>query len=367
MSKKLGRNNRCWCGSGSKYKDCHLGRESKPRPTLDEAKKSYKKSFGKSYCLHPDSRSNNCEGEIVKAHTIQRNGGLSKIAIDNHVYHIVPDISRISSHNKFKAKLIGVNKASTFTGFCKHHDNNTFENIENYPFTGQLDQIFLLAYRAIVKEAFGKESQHDHAKMLHDYDRGLDIHSQKEFQEWYKSYRAGLTLGTKTMDRQKPIYDKALLSKEYETMNYFIILIEECPEFLCSGASILEIDFHGNRFHQLGRADVSQDIITFSIIPTDNGGAVCFSTLDNSEDTNSFLNSLKMLSNEQLPNALVRYTFAFYENTFVSPSWWENLNENIRESLVTRMSLIGKLPDNCLLDDGHKYVNWKIVDILTNR
>ncbi len=368
MSEKLGRNSPCWCGSGLKYKRCHIGRESKSRPTLEEEKNLLKESFGKRYCLHPDSKHGNCKGNIVNAHTIQRNGGLSKIAIDNHVYRLVTDISRISSPTKFEAKLIGIKKASTFTGFCEYHDTKTFERIERYPFTGQLEQIFLLAYRALTREVFMKSNQLDHAQMMNDYDRGLDISSQIDFQKFHKSYSYGLALGVRTGNRQKSIYDEVLLSKEYVTMNYFIVFIDKCPEILCSGESILETDFHGNRFHQLGRADIDQNIMTFSIIPTDNGGAVCFSTLDNSEDTKSFFSSLKSLSKEQLPNAIVRYSFAYYENTFISPSWWESLKDNIQKSIIMRMGFgVGDiLPDDCLLDDGHKYVNWNITDILTN-
>ncbi|ODS31686.1 MAG: hypothetical protein SCARUB_03203 [Candidatus Scalindua rubra] len=366
MSEKLGRNNPCWCGSGLKHKRCHLGREQKTPPTLEDAKKLLKESFDKSYCLHPDSESGNCKGKIVNAHTIQRNGGLSKIAINNHVYKLVRDFSTISSPTQVEPKLIGIRKASAFTGFCEYHDTKTFERIEKHPFTGEINQIFLLAYRSLAREVFVHECQHAHAKRLQDYDRGLDITLQKEFQERHKYYCHGLSLGSKTLNRQKSIYDKALLSRKYETMNFFIILIDKCPEILCSGTSILEIDFQGNRFHQLGRADIDQDIITFSIIPTDKGGAVCFSTLDNSEDTKSFFNSLKILSKKQLPNAIARYTFAFYENTFISPSWWEDLKGNIKESLIARMSLISILPDDCLLDDGFKYVNWNITDILTS-
>ena len=29
MLKKIGRNDPCWCGSGKKYKDCHLALDEK--------------------------------------------------------------------------------------------------------------------------------------------------------------------------------------------------------------------------------------------------------------------------------------------------------------------------------------------------
>jgi len=40
------------------------------------------------------------------------------------------------------AKLMGINVASTFTGFCSYHDNLIFEPIEKQPFQNSLQQIF---------------------------------------------------------------------------------------------------------------------------------------------------------------------------------------------------------------------------------
>jgi len=45
VSKKLGRNESCWCGSGKKFKKCHLNREHEPMPTFEEGKKLYKSLF----------------------------------------------------------------------------------------------------------------------------------------------------------------------------------------------------------------------------------------------------------------------------------------------------------------------------------
>ena len=36
MARKLGRNDPCWCGSGVKYKKCHLDREQQSRPGQQE-------------------------------------------------------------------------------------------------------------------------------------------------------------------------------------------------------------------------------------------------------------------------------------------------------------------------------------------
>lgn len=86
MIYNIGRNDPCWFGSGKKYKKCHLNRDKLPAPNIFEVVKSQRKFLNKKYCLHPNANVNTCSGGIIKAHTIQRSGGLDKIAKNGHVY-----------------------------------------------------------------------------------------------------------------------------------------------------------------------------------------------------------------------------------------------------------------------------------------
>jgi hypothetical protein len=52
--KKLRRNEPCWCGSGQKYKRCHLDRDKAPPVSRQERSQAFQKSFGTGYCLHPN-------------------------------------------------------------------------------------------------------------------------------------------------------------------------------------------------------------------------------------------------------------------------------------------------------------------------
>jgi hypothetical protein len=370
MSNKLERNAPCWCGSGKKYKKCHLNREHGPRPTFEEGKKLIKKAFDKNYCLHPNAKKGECKGDIVKAHTIQRTGGLTRIAKDNHVYRIKPNIFKSTTELVYETELIGVGKASTFTGFCNYHDTTTFEGIEKYHFSGELEQIFLLAYRALAREVFMKKNHLDTTEMLEGFDKGLSPVAQQQFQESLKFYSYGVSLGVQTVERQKSIYDTALLNADYSSLNYYVIFIDNTPEFVCSGASILEQEFDGNSFNQLGRSDINQDIITFSLIPIDEGGAIVFATLDSGKDMSQFFASLKSLSKDIIPNAITRYTFEFYENVFMSPIWWDSLADDKKKGLISRASS-GVRPDEVkapkgLIDDGIDYINWNITNIISN-
>lgn len=360
----LGRNELCWCGSGIKYKKCHLGRHLEDRPTIQDGKMLLKKLFGKKYCIHPESNQGKCKGNIVNAHTIQRSGGLSKIARKSHVYQIFPENNYIEKLVSYEPRLIGIKKASTFTGFCNYHDTITFKDIENKPFNSNDKQIFLLAYRALCKEVFLKKSHLDFLKSIKTQDKGLPEVNQIQFQESIKLMIHGCTLGVKTMENQKRKYDDILINENYSKMNYFIINIDSTPEFLCSGTVIPEIDFSGNMYRQLGNASIDQEIFTLSVIPTSNGGVIVFATHDNGIVSKNIIKSLNSLAVEKLPDAVLRFAFEYLENIYFSPFWWDDLNYDHKTNLLKRASS-GTQPDSehsktCLLPDGFNYLNWNI-------
>ena len=50
-------------------------------------------------------------------------------------------------------ELVGINKASTFTGFCDEHDAEIFRPIETKPLNlSDSEQLFLIAYRSLTRE-----------------------------------------------------------------------------------------------------------------------------------------------------------------------------------------------------------------------
>src|SRR4051812_4436840 len=81
-SKVPGPNERCWCGSGKKFKKCHRNRESEALTNVfaDSAKMRSAGKQGK--CLHPDAGGGHCSSKAIASHTVQRAGGLSAIAED---------------------------------------------------------------------------------------------------------------------------------------------------------------------------------------------------------------------------------------------------------------------------------------------
>ena len=89
------------------------------------------RKFQKGYCSHPSASPNNCSDKIVRAHTVQRRGGIAAIAEKGHVISAksaAQDL--VKNHGAFVPRKVGVRSASTFMGFCKKHDNSMFHPVE---------------------------------------------------------------------------------------------------------------------------------------------------------------------------------------------------------------------------------------------
>src|SRR5215213_9220766 len=110
-------------------------RRSKPN-VFEESKKL----ASRKYCLHPEAGTS-CKG---------------KIARDGHVYGFGADFGSLHKHKgELVPELIGVSDASTFTGFCSHHDDRAFAPLEKVPFEATAEQVFLLTYRSVCREVYG--------------------------------------------------------------------------------------------------------------------------------------------------------------------------------------------------------------------
>src|SRR5688572_2212461 len=109
MSVKIGRNDPCWCDSGKKFKHCH--------GPVEEGRRIDKGDFAKivgdrlanpsHFCMHPHAGSA-CSEKIIRAHSVQRGGGLSRIARRGEVYYFKESFSVLAkSPGKILPTLVG--------------------------------------------------------------------------------------------------------------------------------------------------------------------------------------------------------------------------------------------------------------------
>jgi len=365
VPKKLGRNEPCWCGSGKKYKHCHENRHREKPYESHEIESTQKKFSHAKYCLHPKAQFKECSGGISNAHTIQRNGGLNLIARNGHVYGILPGYLRFIKYSRIVPDLIGVRKASSFTGFCNFHDTKTFEPIERNPFQSNEHHAFLLAYRAMCKELYNIKCLKEILPFYSTLDRGYDLKLQMLIQREHSSLANGVELKLKSLEKNKFDYDQALCNDNFSQVKFYVLRLASPPDLMCSDVITPDFDFNGNKLRNVLSPE-SIDYLTLSIIATDQGGAIIFSWLNEKSDScTRLINSLASLSDNDLPHAVVRFVYSYVANVYSSPDWWENLSVEDKDNLEDRMLSglgISKIHrKDCLLDDLRRLVSWKII------
>ena len=277
----------------------------------------------------------------------------------------------LSSDSLATPKIVGISKASTFTGFCKLHDDITFAPVEKYSFQSNAEHTFLLSYRALCHEFFIKKVGLDFILpyQQRNLDRGKNIQEQYRIQEHIYALKGGFALGMRDISRYKMEYDNALCVKDFSDTHYYIIRLSNAPDFLCSGVILPEYSFDGKVLQRLSPTALQFDHLAFSLIATDKGGAAIFSWHGESSAAEKLVKSLEALSDSELPHALVRFAFETFENVFASPDWWEQLRKEEQQELLTRqlsgMASSERTPD-CLVDDGVRVVDWTVSSRETN-
>jgi SEC-C motif-containing protein len=353
-NRKIGRNEPCWCNSGKKYKKCHLDRDRLPRKQPWEIAAEQRKHYsGEKYCLHPEASSTNCSGAIVKAHSLARRAALGSIAEAGHVYG--PDydfMSFVKNKGTVTFKSVGINEASTFTGFCAKHDDRTFAPIEKQALTATAEQCFLISYRAVCRELFQKRLHNSSVDRMRMLDQGRSVETQ-----------IGTLMGLAEIQHHKEHYDEILLRSAFDEYRRLIIHFSCAPDVLSTGSFAPEYDFLGNSLQRM--IDPGLEHIAVSIVPAGPVGFVMLGWLKQSDHICiPFVQSLLSTPTNRLADAAARLVFEHIENTYLRSSWWEALPKNIRQALIRRANsgVHPHLPRraDCLTDDKLHCVEWAV-------
>jgi hypothetical protein len=366
---KIGRNDPCWCGSGLKYKKCHMNREEQEPLQLWQADKEFKKAFNIKDCLAPKPMKAQCSGTIAKAHTVPKSSSLQQIARNGHVYSFVPGIQNIEKgKGKLPPQLLGINKASTFTGFCSFHDNAIFSKIERQSFMASQERCFLLAYRSLTRELYNAKALVPLLDLMRQTDRGKPLVQQFAIQHMTNLISEGSSKRLQDTEHYKAIYDNILLSGDFNGVRAYIIELDSPPPIMCSTSILPEESFNGEKLQDVDDIKVTPHLLSFSSFYGGKHGIIAFTWLPESDPTCLlFINSLKALPPDRITDSLIRFFFEFSENLHIQPDWWENLAVDKRESLINRLAdsanpMLAR-KSGCLTEDGIKYDNWSISNL----
>lgn len=367
-NENLGKNHACWCGSGKKYKRCHMPDAESKSKSPHERWRERLKPFESKHCQAPQNWESDCSGNIIKAHTVPKSSSLRKLARDGHVYGFKGGLDEMQrNQGQVVPTLIGVNLASTFTGFCSYHDNKIFSALEDQVFSATRHQSFLLAYRAVAREQYTKNAASITAGSVKESEKFPELSKNDiwDLISW------GSAKGLADINRHKLIYDDLLKISDFSSSRYYLIKLNETPPIMCSGGIFPQFKWDGESLPNMRDIDAESDFLSYTSIATHYGGAVVFSWDRSSDKTCiEFIRSLNRIPSESLPELLVKFFFSVCENIMWSPEWWENLSDDEQGHLVGRfneaINPLGSIPAADLLSGSIGVGTWKVTDKVTN-
>ncbi len=321
----MGRNGRCWCGSGDKWKACHRNRHLEPRPSYHEVKPGMAKLFAKGECGHPDAPKG-CSGEAINSHTLQKGGALAALAENGHVISARQATQRLfQNKGRLVPQKTGVNSASTFPGFCNAHDTAFFLPIESGVLPLTRASAFLLSYRAMAYERHTKTAGlAGLSEMRRKGDAGLPFSAQVDVQQGLHHMTAGMRLGLEDLRVWKNQLDQMYRSGDTSDIGLMAVTFEGVLPFVAAFGKLPTVDFQGLKRQSL----MSRNVPTLSLTVTVAAGRTIaiFSWFDGPKSAGAKMaESFSNVGENEKPSALLRYCLSSSENIHMRPSWWDGL------------------------------------------
>lgn len=319
----------CLCGSPRKFKDCCWGLtdEQIQNKINGISINNAGKKANIKICLYPDQTQ--CSEKIIRAHGLQNNKILTKLAVNGDVYTI--NVSFDKAGPEIKLKKQGRKEATTFTGFCGKHDKEVFAPIEDVDYQpGNTKQEMLFAFRALAREWHTKLKSKN---MIADL---VVKHSSDEI----PAFLEGIELALNDIEKEMLAFQEALLAGVSNRISTQRIVLDGEANFAVSACITMSHDFNGNRLeHFTPHPWLTPDQLFITIFPQ-GGKTYCLFSYDaTASETFAFL--YEQLTNKdsvEQKQLLSRLVVQYSENIVYSPKYIESLTEQQRNLLEAKVA-----------------------------
>lgn len=269
----------------------------------------------------------NCSGNIVKAHSIQNNRILTRIADNGEVIQLKDDISEEGFG--IAPRLVGRRVASVATNFCGMHDTDIFLPIEHRDFTpGNLEQEFLFAYRAFAREYHAKLEQ----TLM--FKAALKKFDAPETKDMFNKALISSEATRREMEANRIMLNQARLSSDFKHIHTYRAEFRlPCP-IAVSSCFALEHDLNGNVVNCLGDLKTPLRYLTLTIFPQESKTHVLMSCLRRDRKQYTFIPK-QILSRTKAHQKVIisNMVLAYVENLFISPVWWGGKPKATQEAI----------------------------------
>lgn len=281
-------------------------------------------------CLH--FRSGTACDAIIDAHSVQNAGQLKSLAESGHIYRFSADFSSLArSGGRPTIKKIGMNQATTFRGFCKHHDNELFRPIDTSLFTASKTHAALYAYRSLCREVFVKTKAVEVSSSILEAGNLAEKSARQ-----IRSHRMGSSIGLEMLNWHKRRFDEALEPNRFDEFEYLSFASESDCNVQLSGVFFPDYGFDGGLIQDFDDLDRGMYLITFFTAPTLTGWSFTFCWHASSHDVCArFVNSLAIAirCGGRPQDILLRLVIKCCENHAIRVSWWDALSAQTKADI----------------------------------
>jgi hypothetical protein len=199
------------------------------------------------------------------------------------------------------------------------------------------ENLFLFSFRAVAYEQFFKRSAHTSLDVQRQADIGQPFEIQVAIQEHLYLMKMGIERGLGDIDAWKAKYDAAYSADDYGQFGSYACAFSDVLPVACCGAFHPEVSFAGERLQVISRGNEAFEHVAISITPL-NGKTTLTMGWFGVHDGPAirFAQSFMALDDPAKANAAIHLAFEHLENTYITPSWWDQLDEATREKLVER-------------------------------
>lgn len=329
---KIGRNDKCWCGSGEKYKNCHYGREFQKELGLGRYKKTFFEIEQATKFCSCSFDHQHCTKHVVRAHSISKAASLQYIAEKGHVITLEIDPDLPGEVDSVTFKKVGIGKASTVQAFCSHHDASLFGELDRLDLTDKPAFFWQLFYRTVCFERFRKVVAAGFALQTRSLDYGFSFSQQVSWQDFVSRQHIGHSAGFQHLDRLRIVLEKMYQERQFaEELRYLYFFIPKKMPLAISGVFQPDIAPDGQHLQVVNQMRLGEDgrvidadlhSLCMSMLPNRSGTLLAMCALASHSHSVDFMRIFRNVTESTVDSfsgiGLVKIENAFFDPRFIS-------------------------------------------------
>ena len=269
-----------------------------------------------------------CGEKIIRAHSLQKSV-FKQHSKNGHVYQFEPFTGTHDAEKNLWPDLIGINKVTTFLGFCENHDCRTFAAIENAPFQNTPEQIFLLHYRAFAQMYYDKAYKFQIIQRV--YGELAKKFSPSELNSLAKTIYLNQHDAIE-LKKRKILLDTQLKNGNWDSVEGYAFVGEAMPDVLTTNLFAPRKNFHGTIFQDT-KLLVPLKWVSFTVTAVNDRAVFLLCGDKGCSVLQAFVASFREMPLKT--QAIVTYVFCTFENFIILPRWWESLPKNTQQKFVS--------------------------------